>query len=297
MRRVRLLLLLFLPAAGACGGPATTSAPVPSPAAATTAAITPADLRIRESIFSDDSMLGRRAGTIGNVRGNAYIVAELTRLGLKPAGDAGGFLQRVPVMSYAVDTAKSTLKAGSASLDGVSRVLPVPGFVRCAAAAARRRPGGVHRHRGGLDRDAGARGTQRQSRGIPESSAGHVARRARSRAPRAVSDSSPGIAFTDIDPIIESYSRYLRSPKLVLRDTASVPPGVTQPRLLFVPTASIPPLFGKPLDQLHPGDTAGVIHGDVRYAPTDLAATNVVGIIEGSDPRASGGIRRARRAQ
>ena len=42
-------------------------------------------------------MLGRRAGTIGNVRGNAYIVAELTRLGLKPAGDAGGFLQRVPL--------------------------------------------------------------------------------------------------------------------------------------------------------------------------------------------------------
>ena len=89
MRHVRLLLLLVLPAAGACGGPAPTSAPVPSPAAATTAAITPADLRIRESIFSDDSMLGRRAGTIGNVRGNAYIVAELTRLGLKPAGDAG----------------------------------------------------------------------------------------------------------------------------------------------------------------------------------------------------------------
>ena len=35
-----------------------------------------------------------------------------------------------------------------------------------------------------------------------------------------------GIAFTDMDPIIESYSRYLRSPRLVLRDTSSVPPGV-----------------------------------------------------------------------
>jgi hypothetical protein len=284
MRRVRLLLLLSMPAAVACGGPATTSAPAPSPAAATTAAVTPADLRIRESIFSDDSMLGRRAGTIGNVRGNAYIVAELTRLGLKPAGDAGGFLQRVPLTSYAVDSARSTLKAGSTSLtafhdyysyqdsfDAPPRSLDGAQVIYIGTAADSTAMPGREALKGKVV--VFRSHPQATSLGAPD------------LRPEARLGLIAGIAFTDMDPIIESYSRYLRSPRLVLRDTASVPPGVTQPRLLFVPTASISPLFGKPLDQLHPGDTAGVIHGDVLYAPTDLAATNVVGIIEGSDPR------------
>ncbi|MGH7499160.1 MAG: hypothetical protein ACREL3_09955, partial [Gemmatimonadales bacterium] len=114
MPRVWILALTFLPAAVACGGSGTAGSP--SPRTATTAAITPADLRIRESIFSDDSMLGRRAGTIGNVRGNAYIASEVARLGLVPAGGSGGYLQRVPMVSYSVDTARARVKVGSASL-------------------------------------------------------------------------------------------------------------------------------------------------------------------------------------
>jgi hypothetical protein len=73
--------------AGACAG--SHPAQTPAPTAGTTAAITPADLRVREYIFADDSMQGRRAGTLGNQRGNAYIAAELRRLGLKPAGIRG----------------------------------------------------------------------------------------------------------------------------------------------------------------------------------------------------------------
>ena len=61
-------------------------------------------------------MQGRRTGTPGNAKGNAYIAAELRRLGLTPAGDTGSFLQRVPLMRFRVDSAGATLRAGSASL-------------------------------------------------------------------------------------------------------------------------------------------------------------------------------------
>ena len=61
-------------------------------------------------------MQGRQAGTARNARGNAYIAGELTRLGLRPGGDQGGYLQRVPLMRYAVDTARGTLQAGSVNL-------------------------------------------------------------------------------------------------------------------------------------------------------------------------------------
>ena len=99
----------------ACGGSTPNVAP-PAPSAATTAAITPQDLRTRISIFADDSMQGRRTGTPSNAKGNGYIVAELRRLGLTPAGDSGSFLQRVPLMRFRLDSSAATLRAGSASI-------------------------------------------------------------------------------------------------------------------------------------------------------------------------------------
>src|SRR5215207_7482126 len=114
MRRLHTLALLIVPALTACGG-GRAAEPV-APAAGTTAAITPADLKRRSLVFADDSMLGRRAGTAGNVRGNAYIAAELARLGLKPAGDDGGYLQRVPLASYSLDTTRTALQAGGQRL-------------------------------------------------------------------------------------------------------------------------------------------------------------------------------------
>jgi len=60
-------------------------------------AITEADLRKRLFIFADDSMQGREAGTVGHEKALTYIVGELTRLGVKPAGE-NGYYQRVPLV-------------------------------------------------------------------------------------------------------------------------------------------------------------------------------------------------------
>src|SRR5918993_1706332 len=114
MRQYRSPSFVLLSLLAACGGSAAPEAP--GPRAATAVAISPADLRLRSAIFSDDSMAGRQTGTPGNVKGNAYIAAELARLGLTPAGDGGTFLQRVPLTRYTIGAGEGTLRAGATQL-------------------------------------------------------------------------------------------------------------------------------------------------------------------------------------
>jgi hypothetical protein len=116
MRGARLFALLILPLAACGGSTSTTTTEAPAPRGPTGAEISAPDLRNRISIFADDSMQGRRTGTPGNVKGNAYIASELRRLGLRPAGDTGSYLQRVPLMSYAADSSRATLRTGSGVL-------------------------------------------------------------------------------------------------------------------------------------------------------------------------------------
>src|SRR5437868_14062604 len=62
---------------------------------ATVPAITASDLRTRLYIYADDSMMGRRVGTKGDLMATRYIESEVRRMGLEPAGDGGAFCQDV----------------------------------------------------------------------------------------------------------------------------------------------------------------------------------------------------------
>jgi peptidase M28-like protein len=285
MRRSWTLALVVLPVAAACGGGRAPEAMAPT--GGTVPAITPADLKLRSAIFAADSMLGRRAGTAGNVRGNAYIAGELARLGLTPAGDDGGFLQRVPLTSYALDTTRTALRAGASTLAAFSDFYPYqPTF------AVPVRP---------ID------GAQLVYVGAPADSATWPAREALQGKLvlfRSASDGSTidapdlgpqgrfgqvaGIAVTQIDPLLGRFADYLRAPRVEVKAGDRPPPGVTQPRMLFVPTASVEKLFGKPLDALMPGDAGPTVQGDVGFVGRDLPATNVVAVLEGSDPALRG---------
>lgn len=64
-------------------------------AAATTPAITAADLRTRLYLIADDSLRGRLAGSAGDSVVTAYLAAEFARVGLTPAGEDGGYFQTV----------------------------------------------------------------------------------------------------------------------------------------------------------------------------------------------------------
>ena len=59
----------------ACGG-GSVGPEAPGPRAATEAEIGSEDLRRRIEVFADDSMGGRRTGSPGNVKGNAYIASN-----------------------------------------------------------------------------------------------------------------------------------------------------------------------------------------------------------------------------
>jgi hypothetical protein len=93
MRHTEFLLgLLVVAATASCTRPRVN----PIPSSATSADITPADLALRLAAFSDDSMMGREAGTYWGEKGADYVAAQFRLLGLKPGGENGGYFQVVP---------------------------------------------------------------------------------------------------------------------------------------------------------------------------------------------------------
>jgi hypothetical protein len=89
-----LLLLAVAGCTAAAAPPATAVAPDPAP---TSAAISAEELRLRVHVLADDSMQGRKTGTPGIRSAADYLVREARRLGLRPAGDDGTYLARVPL--------------------------------------------------------------------------------------------------------------------------------------------------------------------------------------------------------
>jgi peptidase M28-like protein len=287
MRRFRSFPFFALSILAACGGGA--GAPeAPSPRAATSTAISPADLRARISIFADDSMAGRRTGTPGNVKGNAYIAAEVGRLGLRPAGDAGSFLQQVPLTRYAVVDSAATLRSGSSELKVWQDYYPYQSLFEVPA-----RPidGAQVVYIGGAA-DSAALPAREALQGkvvVYRSDAeGNKSIAAPDLSPQGRLGLVSGIMITRIDPLIATFDQSLRQPQMSLKSDLQIPPGVTQPRMLFLPTGSVPKLFGKDLSQLHPGDVGATLAGNVAFEPSTIPATNVVAVLEGSDPALRG---------
>ena len=91
----------------------------------TVAEITANDLRTRLYGFSDDSMSGRRIGELGNYKGTAYIAREFKRLGLKPAGDSGGYFQNLPFGPIGFDSTAIRMSAGGAALKARADFVPI----------------------------------------------------------------------------------------------------------------------------------------------------------------------------
>src|SRR5688572_33346660 len=59
--------------------------------------ITEALIRRHVNVIADDSMLGRNTPSRGLELTAAYVAAQFKRLGLKPGGDSGTFIQRYPL--------------------------------------------------------------------------------------------------------------------------------------------------------------------------------------------------------
>lgn len=127
-----LSLGLFASNAGAQDKAATTKLPAAKPTSSkvvwpdegprtwaprpTVTAITANDLRTRLYGFADDSMAGRKIGELGNYKGTDYIAREFKRLGLKAAGDSGGYFQNLPYGPIGYDSAGTRLSVSGSTV-------------------------------------------------------------------------------------------------------------------------------------------------------------------------------------
>lgn len=79
-------------------------------------------------ILAHDSMAGRESGTPGGAASERYLAAELARLGLRPAGDNGSYLQRVPLTRTLTRAQVAASVQGDETQLGPSDILPAAGL-------------------------------------------------------------------------------------------------------------------------------------------------------------------------
>ena len=249
----------------------------------TTGDITAADLMTRLYIFADDSMMGREAGTLGNKKGTDYIASEVRRLGLKPAGEDGGYFQTLPFKTRSVDPSSAIAIGGAGTAAHLS--------VGTDWAAAGARSVSLH------DLPVVYGGTLGDSASMisPDQTVGKlvVFTVSNARAPQLRRGFGPAYAKTAaiavvgpvLDPIIPRYAR----PQQFVDDPQNPAP-TTGPSILLVTTAGAAQMFTSPLQTLSPGTAGRPVTVDIKLnvTPVPFPARNVVAILPGRDPAVAG---------
>src|SRR6266571_5056686 len=261
------LVALLLPAAAHAQAPSPPPPPPPLPLQHTpqhtVPAITARDLMTRLYIFADDSMQGREAGTIGNVKGTDYIAAEIGRLGLVPAGDAGTYFQTIPLKTRTFDTT-STFSVGGASLKAFTDYVALgPQAVAAPSLAI------VY---GGELGDSTHWITREQADGklVVLGVKGRLASVRSLRAPPALSGAA-AILFIALDSLPPQLVAFVARPRGFLDDSPGGSPAM--PPLFLIGRAAAARMFSTPLEQLAAGaGGASGAHDDhigFTHAPVD----------------------------
>jgi hypothetical protein len=293
------LLLAGCAAAPRVGSPTPSPAELPRTHVAepTAAAISPADLMSRLYVFADDSMLGREATTVGNVKATDYVAREMARLGLRPGGENGSWFQTVPILIATMDTTRTLTVEGTTlsygrdflpfhSVNG-GRNLPV-------GTGTRSMDGGRAIYGGQLG--SGSLVSPAQATGkiivftVPVSPTTH---RRDWRFPIFGSlvqyADAAGFAVAALDVVPRPIVGRLRGPQVHIR-AEHVLPTPTPLSLLVTPDAAQRLLGVTSLDGLTVGQEGRVVSGNVQFvdAPAPFPARNVIGILPGSDPARRG---------
>jgi len=256
----------------------------------TVAAITAADLMTRLYIFSDDSMMGREAGTTGNIKGTEYIAGELKRLGLKPAGDNGTYFQDFPLESTKPDPATRVAVGDEVLTIGKDYLMfPAIGLPQIGAGFDAANVSVVY---GGKIGDA--------TLVSPDAVAGKLVL-------FAPADGPAGWQFWQrFGPA--QYQKYGAAKGLILAALEVLPPFLTgmlseeqvgkageggpapTVALMYVTKAAAERLMGGPLTGLMAGTEGkqATVKGGFLKGPAPLPARNVVAIVPGTDPSLRG---------
>jgi hypothetical protein len=278
--RTTLAVLGLGPALAAAQMP--TAGPLKHDPKPTTAAITAQDLMTRLYIFSDDSLQGRAAGSVGHNKGADYIAGELKKLGLKPMGENGTFFQSVPLVRRAVDGASTLTVDGQTLAFGTD-------FLYQAINGGTTQFTNAPVVWGGLLGDttqvlADARGKFVLLR--PGPGAGN--QRAL-MAQLAKYEGAAGVAivlpFASIPP---GQTRAATTPRITLPG-APMMPGLPGGIVQLTTTAALK-LTGMPLDSMKLGMGGKVVSGDLRMKDEPAPSNNVVAMLEGTDKNLKGQI-------
>jgi hypothetical protein len=236
----------------------------------TTADITVDDLMTRVYVFADDSLRGREAGTEGNFRGTEYIAREARKIGLQPAGENGTYFQTIPLR---------TRTLGSASRFSTGGVMLRPGTEFGGALCNRDIPevtaplvyGGTIGDPSAIS-GAAADGKMMVYRYDPRVSQG-------------VQPPAGAVVSAAVFP--SQLVAYLAAPRTSMEEGAD---DAAEKRCLYLSEEGAAKLFGKPVEQLKPGATAGDATVALRWdvAPAAAPARNVVAVLQGSDPTLRG---------
>ena len=267
----------------------------------TTAAITEGDLMSRLYAFADDSMEGRNAPLASHARGSAFIVRELQRLKIAPAGLLGSYYQTLPYVSRTLSPQTSlsvdhepltmgteftvTSRGNTKIIDsaqvifaGISSdadrmidpewaanrfviVVPAPPSTTQPAAGGRGGRGGGG-GRGGAG-NAGVNVTTRYAGAL------------------AIATVIPDLRNPPATGGRGGGRGGARGPATVL-DDISAPRSAAQ---FFITPAAAAKLLGRPVEGAGPGTMGGLARANIMYDDTDIPnASNVLAIIPGSDP-------------
>ena len=115
-----------------CARPLAAQAPsLPTPLVVERAAatITADDIRRRIGVIAADSMRGRATPSPELEETATWIASEFGRIGLQPGGDGGGFLQRYPIRTLALDPAESRARFGPADLRFGRDIAPAYSYI------------------------------------------------------------------------------------------------------------------------------------------------------------------------
>ena len=257
-------------------------------------AITAADLMTRLYIYADDSMQGRQTGTPGHLKATSYIESEVRKLGLKPAGDNGGYFQDVHVVQRWTNPG-STLSAGGTTLayakdwvvgGGRGEARPIDGaqvifggvqgdtanpltadqvrgkLVVMMAAAG----GGGRGGRGG----AGFGGGRGGGAGAALAEAAGIATVVGAELPAALAVSGPP------------------RPGQGMTFLGAGNPAAPSAATLSITTSAAEALLGVPVAQATKGMAGRTVKASIKVDEQPVPARNVVAILEGSDPKLKG---------
>jgi hypothetical protein len=258
----------------------------------TSAAIAPGDLMTRLYVFADDSMLGREAGTEGNLKGTAYLASEAKRIGLEPAGDNGTYFQNVPMISAVIDS-QSSLNATGIQLrfgEGFVALPIIPSLFPFGSSLKADSGQAFYAGRAG-DSLSPAIKAQAAGKfvvfGAPLGPDGKADWRFFTR-PLPDLPAATALAFATLDITPGKAIAAFQQPQMVLATTMDQARGA--PIGLLISGAAATSLFGSPLQSLKPGELGKTVGGPIRFreVPTAAPARNVVAVLRGSDPRLRG---------